>query len=204
MDLKKFIDMRELLPELANVTMLVILLLFTAFNKKIRAWLEHKTNEKFENSINKSSLIRDHLAELRAILGADRVLLFQLHNGQYYFSGEGADKLSLTHFVVDAGVAVPDRAGTRLQNIPISYWPETFKIMQTRGYFLEQAVQFVDPFNAQMFSVDGVVSVLCGPVKDRRNFWRGVLVVEFLSEVKKTSVSTASEYGQKIGDLLSL
>jgi hypothetical protein len=204
MGIDNFVDFKEVLPEISNMTMLVIMLAITTFSKKIRTWLEKKTNEKFENSINKSSLIRDHLAELRAIMGADRVLLFQLHNGQYYFSGEGADKLSLTHFVVDAGVAVPDRAGTRLQNIPISYWPETLKIMQTKGYFLEQASGFADPFNAQMFSVDGVFSVVCGPVKDRRGFWRGVIVVEYLNEVRKAPVPIASEYGQKIGDLLSL
>jgi len=204
MNISNLIDTKELLSGIANLTTLVIILLFTAFSKKVKVWLEKKTNEKFENSINKSSLIRDHLAELRAMMGADRALLFQLHNGQYYFSGEGADKLSLTHFVVDAGVAIPDRAGTRLQNIPISYWPETFKIMQSRGYFLEQSEAFVDPFNAQMFSVDGVASVVCGPVKDRRGFWRGVIVVEFLNPVAKTKVEIASEYGQKIGDLLSL
>ena len=204
MEIGNFVDFKEILPEATNVATLIVMLALAAFQKKIRTWLEHKTNQKFENSINKSSLIRDHLAELRAIMGADRVLLFQLHNGQYYFSGEGADKLSLTHFVVDAGVAIPDRAGTRLQNIPISYWPETFKIMQSEGYFLDDASDFVDPFNAQMFSVDGVVSVVCGPVKDRRNFWRGVLVVEYLNEVKKVSVHTVAEYGQKIGDLLSL
>lgn len=204
MSLDTFFDTKELFSNIVSMTTLVIAISFTAFQKKIRAWLEKRVNDKFENSINKSSLIRDHLAELRAMLAADRALLFQLHNGQYYFSGEGADKLSLTHFVVDAGVAIPDRAGTRLQNVPISYWPETFKIMQSKGYFMEQSDAFVDPFNAQMFSVDGVSTVVCGPVKDRRGFWRGVLVVEYLEKKNKSDVHIAAEYGQRIGDLLSL
>ena len=204
MDISKLVDAKEILSALGNLTGLVILLLFTAFSKKVKEWLEKKTNDKFERSINKSSILRDNLAGLRAITKADRAMLFQLHNGQYYFSGEGADKLSLTHFVVDAGVAVPDRAGTRLQNIPISYWPETFKIMSNSGYFLAQSNEFIDPFVAQMFSVDGVSTVVCGPVKDRRGFWRGVLVVEYLSPVSKASVTDVAACGQEIGDLLSL
>ena len=76
--------------------------------------------------------------------------------------------------------------------------------MQRKGYFIEQSDAFVDPFNAQMFSVDGVSTVVCGPVKDRRGFWRGVLVVEYLEKKNKSDVHIAAEYGQRIGDLLSL
>lgn len=204
MNIDNLIDTKELLSSVANVAVLVIVLLFTTFSKKVKSWLEKKTNEKFVKSIDKSPIVRDQLTEVRALMDADRALLFQLHNGQYYFSGEGADKLSLSHFVADAGVALPDRAGTRLQNIPISYWPETFKIMQTRGFFLEQTDGFVDPFNAQMFAVDGVESVVCGPVKDRKGHWKGVLIIEFMQKRKEVDLTIATEYGQRIGDLLSL
>ena len=204
MEISNFIDVKDVLGHATDLTLLVIGLFFAGFSKKIKEWLEKKTNDKFERSINKTSLVRDSLAELRALYQADRVLLFQLHNGQYYFSGEGADKLSLTHFVVDAGVAVPDRAGTRLQNIPVTYWPETFKIMSEKGYFSSECTDFHDPFIAQMFAVDGVTSVICGPIKDRRGFWRGVLIVSFMDSTTSAGVDLTAEYGQKLGDLLSL
>jgi len=198
------IDTKDLLSHVIDIGAVVALLLFSTFSKKIKEWLESKVNAKFERSINKTSIVRDLLAELRAIYEADRVLLFQLHNGQYYFSGEGADKLSLTHFVVGAGIAIPDRSGARLQNIPTTYWPELFKTMSEEGYFSAAVAEFTDPFAAQMFSVDGVTHAICGPVKDRRGHWRGMLVVSYLSEVTSLSTDVATEYGQKIGDFLSL
>lgn len=203
-DLNSFVDFKDILSHVTDIAPLVAVVFFTTFSRKIKSWLENKVNAKFERSINKTSLVRDHLAELRAIYEADRVLLFQLHNGQYYFSGEGADKLSLTHFVVGAGVAVPDRAGTRLQNIPTTYWPELFETMSKKGYVFAAAALFTDPFAAQMFSMDGVSYVICGPVKDRRGHWRGMLIVSFLSDVPQQKVAIATEYGQKLGDLLSL
>jgi len=201
-DIKSFIDKHEIISNILNLAGLGAMFLFAGFYGKIKEWLEKKTNDKFERSINKTSLIRDNLAELRAITGAARVLLFQLHNGQYYFSGEGADKMSLTHFVVDSGVAVPERAGTRLQNIPVTYWPETFRKMADNGYFGKPAEDFVDPFTAQMFSLDGVDYAVVGPVKDRRGFWRGVLVVCSM-DGSRLEHEHAAAYGQKIGDLLS-
>ena len=203
MDIKSFIDKHEIISNILNLAGLGAMFLFAGFYGKIKEWLEKKTNDKFERSINKTSLIRDNLAELRAITGAARVMLFQLHNGQYYFSGEGADKMSLTHFVVDSGVAVPDRAGTRLQNIPVAYWPDAFKEMTASGYFGKDASQFTDPFTAQMFSLDGVDYAVIGPVKDRRGFWRGVLIVCNM-DGSKPSHEDCAIYGQKIGDLLSL
>lgn len=188
----------------ADVTLIVGIALLAAFQRKIKDWLEKKTNDKFVRSINKTSIIRDMLAEVRALYGADRVLLFQLHNGQYYFSGEGADKLSLTHFVTDVGIAVPERAGTRLQNILTSYWPETLKTLAEKQCFYAASSDFTDPFMAQMLAIDGVQFVLCSAVKDRKKLWKGVLVVCFMKDNGSDDASIMQEYATKIGDLLSL
>lgn len=204
MQISDYIDAKEILSHITDIAPVAAVFLFTSFSSSIKAWLEKKTNDKFERSINKNSTIRDVLAEVRALYDADRVLLFQLHNGQYYFSGEGADKLSLTHFTVHAGVAVPDRAGTRLQNIPVTYFPEAFKMMSEQGCFFAQATEFEDPFAAQMFSVDGVQAAICGPIRDRKKLWRGVLFVCFLNDKEELDLEVASTHAQRIADLLTI
>ena len=203
MHIPDFMDMREILSHAADIALLAALLLFTALSSKIKAWLEKQTNAKFERSINKHSRIRDQLAELRALYNADRVLLFQLHNGQYYFSGEGADKLSLTHFTVDAGIAIPDKAGTRLTNIPHTYLPELFKMMNEQDMFFIETAAMVDPFAAQMFSLDGVEASIVGPVKDRKGMWRGVMFICFMNQTVPQDCRIAKLHSKRIADLLA-
>lgn len=203
MQIPNFIDTKDILSHLIDIITVVALFLFTTFSAKIKAWLEKKTNEKFELSINKNSLIRDQLAELRALYGADRVLLLQLHNGQYYFSGDGADKLTLTHFTVDVGIAVPDRASARMVNIPYTYLPDLFRRMTEEGVFFVPTSEMADPYAAQMLAMDGVESSICGPIKDRKGLWRGVLFVCFMRSEEEKELDTAETHARRIADLLS-
>ena len=203
MTLPDFLDIKDIVSHAADITLVAALLLFTTSSSKIKAWLEKQTNDKFERSINKNSRIRDQLAELRVLYGAERVLLFQLHNGQYYFSGEGADKLSLTHFNVDAGIAVPENPGTRLANIPFTYLPDLFKLMTEKGMFFVKTSDMADPFAAQMLSMDGVEACVVGPIKDRRSFWRGVLLICFMSVPATPDISSATAHAKRIADLMT-
>lgn len=203
MDLSKLIDFKEILSNLGDVTLLVIGVLATVFSKRIKAWLEKKTNEKFEHSINKSTQVRDMLAELRALYGASRVSLWQLHNGQYYFSGEGADKLSLTHFVLGVGVAIPDGIATKLQNVPITHWVESFSRMSKEGYYYVRTEDIVDPFPAESAITNGTKSLIFGPVKDHRGHWRGILSISFAHYEDDPNVEVAAQYGKNLGALLS-
>jgi hypothetical protein len=200
--LSDLVDTKELWSNSIEIGLLIGGLVFASFSKKIKGWLEKQTNIKFERSINTLTTIRDSLAELRGFYDADRVMLYQLHNGQYYFSGEGADKLSLTHFVLKMGVAVPDRVGTKLQNIPITYWPEMFRRMTAEGYFFERWANIIDPALATQLTLSGVEAIIMGPIKDGRGYWRGVLLISFMKEVDEKDVKLAQEYGRKLGDLL--
>lgn len=204
MDLSQLVSLKDIVSHLGDVTVLVISLTFIGFSKRIKEWLERKTNEKFENSINKNTLIRDMLAELRALYGSGRVSLWQLHNGQYYFSGEGADKLSLTHFVLNAGVSIPEGLATKLQNVPITHWTDAFSRMAKDGYHFISSHDLLDPFLAETCTVNGSRALVMGPVKDRRGHWRGVLVISFVhDEIDLAETRTAEEYGRRLGDLLS-
>lgn len=203
MNLPDLVSFKEILSHLGDVTILVISLLFVGFSKRIKDWLEKKTNEKFEHSINKNTLIRDMLAELRALYGSDRVALWQLHNGQYYFSGEGADKLSLTHFVLQPGVSIPEGLGTKLQNVPVTHWTDAFSRMAKEGYHFVESKDLLDPFLAQSCTINGTRALVKGPVKDRRGHWRGVLIVEFTQDADAADTAQAEDYGLRIGDLLS-
>lgn len=196
--------LKDLLSSAGDLIILLVAILLTAGSRRIKAWLEKRTDLRFQNSITNSSHIRDSLTELRALYEADRVMLFQLHNGQYYFSGEGADKLTMTHFVVANGIAPPSDM-PKLQNIPITYWPDLFSAMTQKGYLALTIDEVTDPYARQVFTLDGVTSLIVGPVKDRRNYWRGVLVVVSVNDdAQRPPVDTAARYAATIADRLSL
>lgn len=61
--------------------------------------------------------ILSRLEEIKQEIGADRVSIFQFHNGGEYYSGKSMQKLSCSYEVVSPGVA---RLQLAIQNIPVS------------------------------------------------------------------------------------
>lgn len=204
-DFSQMIDLKRFLEGMVETLVLICVLLFMAFRRRVKEWLEKKINRQFETIISKSARVRDHLIELRALYDADRVLLFRLHNGQYYFGGEGADKVSMTDFYQGPGIASPEGMTTTKQNIPVTHWSQTFKFIADDGIqLLNVDDENVDPGLRQMMSLDGVSWMLVGAVKDRRGHWRGILFIGWFDKPRKVETDHAEAYLTKIGDLIGV
>lgn len=200
---EKIADIKSFLSNLADTLLLALIILAGAMSKRIKAWLESKSNKKFVSSINRSSYVRDRVAELRALYGADRVMLFQLHNGQYYFGGEGAEKCSMTHFVVGRGVSIPTDSGTKYQNIPTTHLAHTLKLINTQvPHITKVDGGITDPFLSHLLLLDANEWIVIGPVKDRRGNWRGLVIMAWMDGPGDLDLRTFTDYSKQIGDLI--
>lgn len=198
----ELLDLPHILTNTMSILFIVGCFFVAMATDKVKAWLEKTTNKKFNRSVNKNAQVNNDLAGLRALYDADRVLLYQIHNGQYYFSGEGADKLSLTNFVLNAGIAVPSDLSSKHANILTSHWPDTFMHMEKEGCFHTSVEDAKDKVFAQTMALDGTKDVILAPVKDSRGMWRGVLVLCYLSPCENVEYGDLKKYSVSIGDLL--
>lgn len=200
---EKIADIKSFISNLADILLIIGVILVTALSKRLKVYFEDISNRKFVNSINKSSHVRDLLTEVRVLYAADRVMLFQLHNGQYYFGGEGAEKCSMTHFVVSRGVAIPSDSGTKYQNIPTTHLAHTLKnIDEAIPQLVKVETGVEDPFLSHLLLLDGNEYIVMAPVKDRRGHWRGLIILSWMGNPEILDLEVFQKYSSKIGDLI--
>lgn len=82
------------------------------------------------------------LGRILATSAASRVLVAQFHNGQSYYSGYSYSKLTITHEVVDAGVA---SIAFNMKEIPLSLYAEDLALVKqsTNKYVFITSDSFV-------------------------------------------------------------
>src|SRR5271166_2308286 len=73
---------------------------------RAKDWLG-KTTTDIRTAVTLDKRLYQIMAELRVILQADRVKLFQFMNGDYYLGGISKQKVTLTHIVTRTGVSYP-------------------------------------------------------------------------------------------------
>src|SRR4051812_24213923 len=99
--------LQALLDNLGESAAVIFLGILALSARRIKVLWTDRVMRSFERSVNKNVRIRELLAELRVPYMADRVCLYQFHNGEYFHSGDSIMKCSLTHFVTRVGVSNP-------------------------------------------------------------------------------------------------
>jgi hypothetical protein len=192
-------DLAHLFNNVTNIAFLVVVFFLTIGSERVKTWLEKNTDNRFKRSVDKNGRVNVLLNEVRGIYDADRVLLYQLHNGQYYFGGDGAEKLSLTNYVLAPGIAMP--SDSKISHLT-SHLPHLLSTMSDKGYVHLTLDQITDPAYQQVLAADGVCDVIMGPIKDRQGLWKGVLVLCYRSPCVEIDFKVVGEYSLKLGDLL--
>lgn len=198
------LQLGQFLKSIADILGLVLLASTTLFFNRIKKYLQDRQARKFDLSINKSAKIQALLSEVRAVVDSDSVKLFQLHNGEYFLSGESSMKLSMTHFYVRTGIAIPDIQ--QHQNIPTTHFSNLFKCVRDNGHCIyPDLLQEDDPALRRMMSSGGIHKALVLPVMRQKDIWTGLLVVSWMDgEVQITDqikLATKS-YAEQISDHL--
>lgn len=177
------------------------LLAFVA--SKIQNWIQNKSESV---CINKNLMLRQLLAEIRSYYDADRVQLYQFHNGNSFISGVSIQKVSLTHFVSARGVAV-QIGGVSLQNIPMGYLLQTIDHLLKNNYFyIDSNEMKEDSYFKGLMRYSGAKCALCRAVFNIKHEIIGFLVVSWFEDVMLTDVQKAAikDFGTVLSDELLL
>lgn len=157
----------------------------------ILAWLVSKA-ETFAHSkrvrvqkdaFNRNARIRDMLLESLARLEADRVLLFQFSNGEYFVSGGSQQKVSVTHCVKARGIEYPYGLMNELQNIPASYLISGLELL-VKGQVIASRVEELpeDYYTKRLLLANGDESVMFFPLLCKSTGLLGMVCVTWMAD----------------------
>jgi hypothetical protein len=192
--------LQALIDNLGESAAVIVLAILGLSATKIQTWWKDRTIKRFERGINQNVRLRELLSELRVPYTADRVRLYQFHNGDYYHSGESIMKCSLTHFVTKVGVANPIGG----QSIPSTQMVLSLKAIQDKSSVLfTYGTLEDDSFLDGLFLNNGSFAVLVTAVRDSRKNWVGVLCVDWLTDPGIRDDKSLLVYARQIGDFLS-
>jgi hypothetical protein len=195
---------KELITTVSDILVLVMVAFFITFFKKIKEWLILRKSKTFDLTINKNSRLNNLLVELRLLYEADRVMFFQLHNGEYFLSGESNMKSSMTHFVVRTGIESP--IGNIYQNVPTTHLVHTFQDLKSKGYgwYEITGTTDCDPTMRHLLALVGTRWTLIVPVKKSSNAWMGFIALSWMEDTQMPDLVQVQEYAQQIADILNI
>ena len=106
------------------------------FKKKMNEYLSKKKEDvpnKVVRQSNADQKILTKMEQTKELLGADRILIFDFHNGEHFANGRSALRMSATYEVIKYGV---ERKQGNLQKLPLSILPNLIKELLSKGYFV--------------------------------------------------------------------
>jgi len=136
-------------------------------------------SKSFPSIIRTNSEVTARLRHLKSDIQADRVLVFQYHNGSHNLNGVDFAKVSCTHEVVKPGLKTVQQ---ELLNLPVSAY-----ITLTECAFGKEAsclssvtkLKAYDSSTYEMLKAHGVKSAIIKPLKDDNDHIFGFILVEF-------------------------
>jgi hypothetical protein len=157
--------------------------------QKFIDWKKSRTS--LAGSVARDRRINDTLIEIRTFYDADRVKLFQFHNGDHYVSGVSIMKLSLTHYALGRGVSVPYGAENDLLDIPLSHIDKIIEQITEKPFLYAEVKDLPDCYLTSLWRKGGTGQVLCRVVHNRRQEIIGFLVVSWLEPLSLTKEQLA-------------
>lgn len=110
------------------------------FKKKMDSYFDEKKENVPGKVIKQSDIdnkILTRLEHVKEALNADRILVFDFHNGEHFANGRSALRMSASYEVVRYGV---ERKQQDLQKLPLSILPNLIREL------LDKGIYFVDDF----------------------------------------------------------
>lgn len=106
------------------------------FKKKIDEYLSSRKENVPKKVIKQSDAdhrILTKMEQAKEILGADRILVFDFHNGEHFANGRSALRMSATYEVTKYGI---ERKQGNLQKLPLSILPNLIRELLSKGCFI--------------------------------------------------------------------
>lgn len=167
-------------------------------------WMwERKRKKSLKEDLDSSEKIISLLDILREDTNADRALVYQFHNGEYFYTGHSIDKMSNTHESVSKGISREQVHSSGIFTAPYRNMMRGLLSNEVFGY---DDVEEIEDYNTKIFLMErGVNSVIMSLLRDKGDRPVGLVSLEFVKDsmydedVNEKSILSASK---SIYDLL--
>ncbi len=151
---------------------------------KVKKFFKKQIDLVSDKKLNHNSHIRDLIIEIRANYDADRVLLYQFHNGDFYASGASYKKASITHQAIKKGVA-PMSDITAHLSIPITMITPCLKDLEGKEYCVSN-VHLADDncYFKYLLLESGVQKCLISLINNNKGISMGIIFICWLNEIE--------------------
>lgn len=170
--------------------------------KELVVWGYNK-KKTLKEDLDSSDKVNLVLTSVIEDYSADRALVFQFHNGEYFYTGHSIDKMSNTHEVVSKGVS---KEHLNSLSIFTSPFRNMMRRLLNEDVVVYSNIDLTEDYNTKVFfSERGAKSVVMTLLRDKVSRPVGILCMEFVKEYEPGIVSTDSrivQAGQSIYDLL--
>lgn len=170
--------------------------------KQLVVW-GYKRKKTLKEDLESSEKIIKVLGQILSDFDADRSLVFQFHNGEYFYTGHSIDKMSNTHEVVSKGVS---REQINSSNIFTSPFRGMMRDLLNEDVVVYSDVEGMDDYNTKVFfSERGAQSVAMTLLRDKVDRPVGMLCLEFVKDHEPGILSDDRhivQAGSSIYDLL--
>lgn len=193
--------------KLVTELIIIIVLFFGGWLKKNRMkvveYLTKKSILKQKSDLKENKEIKKELIELRKDLNADRVLIYQFHNGDYYINNSSILKMSVSFEDCNNNlVPIMDE----LQNMLVSKYPNLlFDILEKDYLAIEDIEQTYDRYEISHELNYREVEKFYGiKLVDKNDKFIGILTVSYLNPEKAISFDSniLLDYSRRITYLL--
>ncbi len=145
--MKSEIDFNTILTIATNVGYIIagVVISYFIVRKKLNEYFNDiKNNLNVGSKIPKQSKtdmeIIKRMEQVKEILNADRVLVYEFHNGEHYANGRSALKFSCTYEVYRTGI---ESVQSKLSSIPISCVPQFISKLLEEEFIKETDVEHI-------------------------------------------------------------
>lgn len=165
---------------------------------KLRKEFNENIPKKLLRQTNIDNDILARMEDLKDILKADRVQIYDFHNGEHYASGKSALRCSCTYETVRAGVLSKQ---FKLQSIPLSVIPQFVKILienQELEVLSIEEMKTTMPSTYALKKAQGIKSFYDIILNNREKEPIGFIAVQYIGEAHKKFTSEEIEEVKKL------
>lgn len=113
-----------------------VVISYRTFKSKLDDYFDKKKEDVPEKVIRQSDADNKILTKMehaKEMLGADRILVFDFHNGEHFANGRSALRMSASYEVVKYGI---ERKQNAMQRLPLSILPNLIGKLLSKGDFI--------------------------------------------------------------------
>jgi hypothetical protein len=170
-------------------------------------WLKHYLYEKKQDIVSDHRSHENVYASLQKILkefGADRVYIYEFHNGEHFFSGQPQKKFSCSYEWTGEGVS---SESNRSQNYRVTNFHKYISHMISDGEFFREDTELIKDFSFRaLMQEKGVQSIYNIALKSASGKNIGFIGVDYVKSKKNLNDAEKRElrtWGRQVGAYLS-